>query len=176
MTGDANYKNMYSKGQRGPLPAGTKAPEFTLRSTPDQWLTLNELAGRPVILAFYPADWSPVCGDQMTLYNELLGEFQEFEAELVGISVDGAWCHAAFARDRKLHFPLLADFEPKGAVARNYGVYRDKDGVCERALFVIDPGGIIHWSYVSPLGVNPGANGILTALEQLKNEKAEAMP
>ena len=109
----------------------------------------------------------------MTLYNEMLGEFQEFDAELVGISVDGAWCHAAFARDRKLHFPLLADFEPKGAVARDYGVYRDKDGVCERALFVIDLGGIIHWSYVSPLGVNPGANGILTALEQLKNEKAE---
>jgi len=173
MAGDGNYKDMYSKSRRGPLPAGTKAPEFTLRSTPDQWLTLNELQGRPVILAFYPADWSPVCGDQMTLYNEMLGEFQEFDAELVGISVDGAWCHAAFARDRKLHFPLLADFEPKGAVARDYGVYRDKDGVCERALFVIDPGGIIHWSYVSPLGVNPGANGILTALEQLKDQKAE---
>jgi len=110
----------------------------------------------------------------MTLYNEMLGEFQEFDAELLGISVDGAWCHAAFARDRKLHFPLLADFEPKGAVARDYGVYRDKDGVCERALFVIDPEGIIRWSYVSPLGVNPGANGILTALEQLKSEKAEA--
>src|SRR5205823_4062648 len=140
----------------------------------DQWLTLNELQGRPVILAFYPADWSPVCGDQMTLYNEMLDEFREFDAELLGISVDGAWCHAAFARDRKLHFPLLADFEPKGAVARDYGVYRDKDGVCERALFVIDPEGIIRWSYVSPLGVNPGANGILTALEQLKSEKAEA--
>ena len=172
MTGDGNYKDMYSKSRRGALPAGTKAPEFTLRSTPDQWLTLSELQGRPLILAFYPADWSPVCGDQMTLYNEMLGEFQEFNAELLGISVDGAWCHAAFARDRKLHFPLLADFEPKGAVARDYGVYRDKDGVCERALFVLDPEGIIRWSYVSPLGVNPGANGILTALEQLKNEKA----
>jgi len=112
----------------------------------------------------------------MTLYNEMLGEFQEFDAELLGISVDGAWCHAAFARDRKLHFPLLADFEPKGAVARDYGVYRDKDGVCERALFVIDPESIIRWSYVSPLGVNPGANGILRALEQLKNEKAEMAP
>ena len=112
----------------------------------------------------------------MTLYNEMLDEFQEFDAELLGISVDGAWCHAAFARDRKLHFPLLADFESKGAVARDYGVYRDKDGVSERALFVIDQEGIIRWSYVSPLGVNPGANGILAALEQLKNEKAEATP
>ena len=109
----------------------------------------------------------------MTLYNEMLDEFREFNAELLGISVDGAWCHAAFARDRKLHFPLLADFEPKGVVARDYGVYRDKDGVCERALFVIDSEGIIRWNYVSPLGVNPGANGILTALEQLKDQKAE---
>jgi peroxiredoxin len=175
MTGDGNYKDMYAKSRRGPLSVETKAPEFTLRSTPDQWLTLDELQGRPVILAFYPADWSPVCGDQMALYNEMLDEFQEFDAELLGISVDGAWCHAAFARDRKLHFPLLADFEPKGAVARDYGVYRDKDGVCERALFVIDSEGIIRWSYVSPLGVNPGANGILTALEQIQNQKAEVM-
>jgi peroxiredoxin len=121
-----------------------------------------------VILAFYPADWSPVCGDQMTLYNEILDEFQEFEAELIGISVDGAWCHAAFAKQNKLHFPLLADFEPKGAVAHAYGIYDQKNGTSERALFVIDPAGIIHWSYVSPVGVNPGANGILSALEDLK--------
>ena len=120
-----------------------------------------------MVLAFYPADWSPVCGDQMALY-EVLGEFQQFQAELIGISVDGAWCHAAFARQNKLRFPLLADFEPKGAVARAYGVYNEKDGVCERVLFVIDPYGIIHWRYVSPIGINPGANGILTALEALK--------
>jgi len=120
------------------------------------------------VLAFYPADWSPVCGDQMTLYNEMLDEFQEFQGELLGISVDGAWCHAAFAKQNRLHFPLLADFEPKGVVARAYGVYDEKDGTCERALFVIDSDGIIHWSYVSPMGVNPGANGILSALEDLK--------
>jgi peroxiredoxin len=104
----------------------------------------------------------------MALYNEILDEFQEFQAELVGISVDGAWCHDAFARQNKLHFPLLADFEPKGAVARAYGVYEEKDGICERALFVIDSDGIIYWSYVSPIGINPGANGILSALEDLK--------
>ena len=120
-----------------------------------------------MILAFYPADWSPVCGDQMGLYNEVLSEFHRLKAVLVGISVDGSWCHAAFAKDRKLHFPLLADFEPKGAVARSYGVYRDADGVTERALFVIDPEGTIYWSYVSPIGVNPGADGILAALEEL---------
>ena len=149
------------------LAPGTPAPEFTLHVTPDQSLSLSELRGRPVILAFYPADWSPVCGDQMVLYNEILPEFQKYEAELLGISVDGVWCHAAFAKDRHLHFPLLADFEPKGAVAQLYGVYRKSDGISERALFVIDKNGVITWSYVSPIAVNPGADGILQALEDM---------
>src|ERR1700758_1100177 len=153
------------------LPAGTPAPDFTLNAKPDQTLTLKGLRGRPVILAFYPADWSPVCGDQMALYNEVLPEFGHFQAQLLGISVDGVWCHAAFARDRKLHFPLLADFEPKGAVAKRYGVYRRADGTSERALFVLDAQGVIRWSYVSPVGINPGADGILTALEALQTEE-----
>ena len=149
------------------LPPGTQAPDFSLPVTPDQKLSLNELRGRPVVLAFYPADWSPVCGDQMALYNEIMPEFHRFNAEVLGISVDGVWCHAAFAHDRKLHFPLLADFEPKGAIARQYGAYRDADGTSERALFVIDKDGVIRWSYVSPIAVNPGADGLLEALEQL---------
>lgn len=149
------------------LGPGEVAPDFTLHVTPDQILSLSELRGRPVVLAFYPADWSPVCGDQMALYNEMLAEFQKFNAEVVGVSVDGAWCHDAFAKDRHLHFPLLADFEPKGAVAQKYGVYRQQDGVTERALFVIDKNGVIAWSYKSPVAVNPGADGILDALEKL---------
>jgi peroxiredoxin len=151
-----------------PLPAGTKAPAFTLHATPDQLLSLDEFLGRPVVLAFYPADWSAVCGDQMALYNQLLPEFRRLGAEIVGISVDGVWCHAAYAADRHIHFPLLADFEPKGAVARSYGAYREQDGYCERALFVIDAEGVIRWSYCSPVGVNPGADGILEALEGLQ--------
>lgn len=153
------------------LEAGTEAPDIRLPSTPDQLISLHEFRGRNVVLVFYPADWSPVCGDQTTLYNELLPEFHRLNAELLGISVDGPWCHLAFARDRKLRFPLLADFEPKGAVARCYGVYRLQDGFCERALFVIDGEGIIRWSYVSPIGVNPGADGILTALEALVRQE-----
>jgi peroxiredoxin len=153
-----------------PLPAGTPAPEFSLHSTPDQSVSLSDFRGRPVILAFYPADWSPVCSDQMALYNEILDEFSKFDAELIGISVDGIWCHLAFAHDRKLRFPLLADFEPKGAVARQYGAYRDQEGTSERALFVIDRDGVIRWSYCSPVGVNPGADGILRALEALPSK------
>ena len=149
------------------LAPGTVAPNFTLHVTPDQTLTLSDLRGRPVVLAFYPADWSPVCGDQMALYNEILPEFHKFGAELLGVSVDGSWCHAAFAETRHLHFPLLADFEPKGAVARLYGAYRPADGITERALFVIDKNGVIAWSYCSPIAVNPGADGILEALEGL---------
>jgi peroxiredoxin len=160
-----------SVGQRAtPLPPGTKAPQFELPSTPDQKVSLSEFLGQPVILAFYPEDWSPVCSDQMALYQELLPEFRRFNAELVGLSVDGIWSHLAFAKDRNLHFPLLADFEPKGEVARAYQVYRDKDGTSERALFVIDAEGIVQGSYVSPVGVNPGADGILRALENLGKE------
>lgn len=152
-----------------PLPAGSRAPDFLLPSTPDQKVSLAEFRGRPVVLAFYPADWSPVCGDQMTLYNEIRPEFEKHGAQLLGISVDGIWCHLAFEKERKIQFPLLADFEPKGEVASRYGVYRGTDGVSERALFVIDGDGVIRWSHVSPIGVNPGADGILKALEDLKN-------
>jgi len=154
-------------GRNRILPAGRAAPQFSLHVTPDQNLSLKELLGKPVILAFYPADWSPVCGDQMALYNEILPEFANYGAALVGISVDGVWCHAAFAAARHLHFPLAADFEPKGNVARLYGVYREEDGTSERALFVIDQNGIIAWSYLSPVAVNPGADGILEALDKL---------
>jgi len=150
-----------------PLPPGTAAPEFELPSTPDQKVSLSEFRGQPVILAFYPEDWSPVCSDQLALYQAVLPEFRKFNAELVGISVDSVWSHLAFAKDRNLHFPLLSDFEPKGELARTYQVYRAKEGTTERALFVIDADGIIRWSYVSPVGVNPGADGILRALEGL---------
>jgi peroxiredoxin len=153
------------------LPAGANAPDFTLHAAPDRSVTLSELRGKPVVLAFYPADWSPVCGDQMALYNELVSEFREQNAELLGISVDSAWCHKAFADARKLRFDLLADFEPKGKVSRDYGAYRTSDGFSERALFVIDAGGVIRWSYLSPVGVNPGADGILAALERLTPEQ-----
>jgi peroxiredoxin len=149
------------------LAPGTPAPEFRLQSAPGQPLALSDFSGKPVILAFYPADWSPVCGDQMALYSEMLSEFQRYGAALLGVSVDGVWCHAAFAKDRRLSFPLLSDFEPKGRVARAYGAYRDQDGVAERALFVIDKTGVVRWSYCSPIGVNPGADGILEALERL---------
>jgi peroxiredoxin len=125
-----------------------------------------------VILTFYPADWSPVCTDQLALYQEVLPEFRRFNAELLGVSVDGVWSHLAFAKDRNLRFPLLADFEPKGQVARAYHVYQADEGTSERALYVIDADGIVRWSYVSPAGVNPGADGILRALETLGKKGA----
>jgi peroxiredoxin len=153
-----------------PLQPGIEAPDFELPSTPDQKVMLSEFRGQPVILVFYPEDWSPVCSDQLGLYQAVFPEFQKFNAELIGLSVDSAWSHLAFAKDRNLHFPLLSDFEPKGQVARTYQVYRAKEGTTERALFVIDADGIIRWSYVSPVGVNPGADGILRALEGLGTE------
>jgi peroxiredoxin len=149
------------------LAPGTLAPDFTLYVTPDQKLCLSELRGQPVIIAFYPADWSPVCGDQLAILNQVLPEFKKFKAELLGVSVDGLWCHIAFAQARHLHFPLLSDFNPRGEVAQKFGVYSDKAGTCERALFVIDKNGVISWGYLSQIAENPGADGILEALEKL---------
>jgi peroxiredoxin len=151
-----------------PLGPGTQAPDFQLAGTENGEISLADYRGRPVVLVFYPADWSPVCGDQLALYNEVLPLFEEYQAQVLAISVDGIWCHRAFAADRRLGFPLLADFEPKGAVARAYGVYDAESGTSKRALFVLDAQGTIRWSYVSPSGVNPGADGILNALGTLE--------
>lgn len=152
------------------LQQGDTAPDFELNATPDQKIKLKDFKGKNVILAFYPADWSPVCSDQMALYNEMLKYFNKYDAQIFGVSVDSAWCHLAFAENRKLHFPLLADFEPKGAVSKAYGVYDDEVGESKRALFVIDKEGKIVWSYLPPVAVNPGADGILDALEELSKK------
>ena len=149
------------------LASGTIAPNFDLPTGLGTSVKLSSLRGKPVVLVFYPADWSPVCGDQLALYNEISSEFARYDAKIVGISVDGIFCHQAYSKNRKLEFELAADFEPKGRVSRLYGAYREADGYCERAIFVIDPQGVISWSYLSPIGENPGADGILTALEEL---------
>jgi peroxiredoxin len=158
-----------SIAHRGPsvLKPGSRAPDFTLKSTPDQSVSLRDFRGRPVVLAFYPADWSPVCSDQMGLYAQVMPEFKKFNVEVLGISVDGIWSHLAFAKDRRLNFPLLSDFEPKGSVSRSFGAYDGRTGESARALFVVDSKGTIRWSLLSPDGVNPGADGILSALEEL---------
>ncbi len=154
-----------------PLQPGIPAPDFTLKSTPDQTVSLHEFRGKPVILAFYPADFSEVCSDQMSLYSQVMPEFQKYNAEILGISVDGPWAHKAFREKNHIHFALLSDFEPKGEVGREYGVYDYETGEEKRALFVIDEDGIIRWSYLSPAGVNPGADGILNALEEMQGQK-----
>src|SRR5260370_31633535 len=164
----ADYRSTNAQESTRALSPGTSAPNFRLHTTPDQVVSLSDLRGQPVILVFYPADWSPVCGDEVALFNEVLPEFRRFRAELLGISVDGVWSHLAFARDRKLQFPLLSDFEPKGAISRAYGAYEERIGEAARALFVIDHKGIIRWSMLSPDGINPGADGILSALERLE--------
>ena len=158
------------KKEKGILQAGQKAPDFSLHTTPDQSVSLNSFKGRPVVLVFYPGDWSPVCGSQLALYNEILSEFQKYDAEVLGISVDSTWSHLAYQKDKNLRFPLLSDFNPKGEVGKMYGAYNEEKGKEKRALFVIDEKGMIRWSYLSPAGVNPGAEGILSALEEMKNQ------
>lgn len=164
-------KSKGGESSEGLLPVGTEAPDFALKSTPTQAQSLRDLRGKAVVLVFYPADWSPVCGDQLALYNELREHWESLNARLVGISVDSVWCHQAYSTARRLHFPLLADFEPKGAVSRTYNSYRQGDGTAQRALYVLDANGVIRWNYLSPVGVNPGADGILKALESMTPEE-----
>lgn len=148
------------------LRVGSKAPDFKLTDAQRSAVSLSGLLkdGKHIVLAFYPAAWSGVCGDELTLFQESLDELERLNARVVGISVDNFWSNAAFAENRGITFPLLSDFHPKGAVAEKYGVMRD-DGVTERALFVIDRDGTIRYSYVSPIGENPGVGRILDALE-----------
>jgi peroxiredoxin len=151
---------------------GQRAPDFELPSAPNESFTLSSVLGRPVALVFYPADWSPVCSDQLPLYEALMPEFAKYDAQIVAISVDGVWCHKAFKESRGLSFPLLADFEPKGAVSRTYSSYREAEGVSKRALFVLDQDGVVSWSEIVPITVNPGADGILNALDRLPERTA----
>jgi peroxiredoxin len=168
-SGPSSEKEQANQGVK--LDKGVMAPDFRLESTDGDFVSLADLRGRPVILVFYPADWSPVCGDQVVLYNELLPEFEKFNAHILGISVDSIWSHRAFAESRNLRFPLLADFEPKGEVSRLFGVYNPRAGNSERALFVLDAEGVVRWSHVSPPNINPGADGILAALEARQGKK-----
>lgn len=150
-----------------PLHSRDLAPDFTLRATPEHTVTLSEFQGRPVVLAFYPVDWGPICQEEMTQFDAALCAIEQYGGVLLGISVDSVWSHQEFATRLNLRFPLLADFEPKGEVARAYGVYRAEEGTSERALFVIDADGALRWRYVSPPGTNPGIQGVLSTLEWL---------
>lgn len=150
-----------------PLKKGTKAPDFSLKVTPDQKVSLSDFTGKPVILVFYPADFSPVCSDEISLFNEVLPEFKKYGAQLLGISVDNVWCHLEFAKVKNIHFPMLSDFHPKGEVSKLYNAYREEDGESERAIYLIDKDGRIAWGYISPVGINPGVDGVLEALEEL---------
>ncbi len=133
-----------------PLPVGTVAPDFTLLDANGQPVSLHDFRGQPVVLVFYPLDWSPTCSDQLSLYQAERDEFARYGAQVIGVSVDSLYSHGAWAAVRGITFPLLADFQPKGEVARRYQVWREKDGFSERALYVIDGNGVIRYADVAP--------------------------
>ena len=148
------------------IEAGEQAPDFTLPDQDGKLVSLADFRGHTVLLVFYPADFSPTCTDQLSVYQEVLGEFESRDLRLVGISVDGAFCHKAFQNHVNLTIPLLADFHPKGEVARAYRVWSEDFGVSGRALVMIGPDGKVDWSYLSPPLEVPGANLIFDALDQ----------
>jgi peroxiredoxin len=133
-----------------PLPSGTEAPDFALVDPSGRTVRLREFRGRPVVLVFYPLDWSPGCSQQLDLYQQEIDEFRNRDAELLAISVDSLYSHGAWAAVRGLTFPLLSDFHPKGEVARDYSVWREDDGFSERALYVLDADGVIQYGHVTP--------------------------
>ena len=154
-----------------PLPVGTAAPDFTLRDANNEPVSLHDFRGSPVVLVFYPLDWSPTCSDQLSLYQVELSEFERYGAKLLGISVDSIYSHGAWAAVRGITYPLLADFEPKGDVARKYHVWRPGDGFSERALYVIDGDGIIRYAHVSPrLGHIPDIYELYRALSEVTGQ------
>jgi peroxiredoxin len=160
-----------SQGNKMPAP-GERAPGFTLPLSEQRRMSLDEFRGRPVILVFYPADWSPVCSEQMALYQGMVPEFERHEAQLIGISVDSVWSHRAFAESRGINYPLLSDFEPKGEVSRLYGSYSETTGTAQRTLFLLDRDGVVAWSHrADPQERNPGGEGVLAALEVLSTER-----
>lgn len=162
------------KSKLSPLPAGARAPDFSLMTDSGRQVSLADFQGKPVVLVFYPADNSPVCSSQLALYNQAMPLFHEHNAQIVGISVDDPDSHRAFSEKLNLSFPLLADNAPLGAVASAYGVFDQQAGANGRALFVIDAEGVIHWSYISPTSINPGANGILEALEEISSQSTRS--
>ena len=158
-----------------PLAIGTRAPDFTLRNADNEAVSLSDFRGSPVVLIFYPLDWSPTCSDQLSLYQSELPEFARYGAKLVGISVDSIYSHGAFAAVRGITYPLLADFEPKGDVARRYNVWRPGDGFSERAIFVIDGTGVIRYAHVSPrLGEIPDTFELYAALTRITGQPEPA--
>jgi peroxiredoxin len=154
-------------GRLAPLPVGTLAPDFALLHAPHSTLELHPSGRQAVVLVFYPMDWEPVSREQLTLYQGYTDAFARLGARLLGISTDHVYSHAAFVRDAQLRFPLLADFQPRGQLARQYGVYRDNHGVSARALFVLDAQRVVRFSKVYPDPLNPGVDELLTTLEAL---------
>ena len=167
------HEDAHQDRQVVPVSVGTLAPDFALPQTTSIRIALHSLPGNPVVLVFYPMDWEPVSREQLVLYQKFADEIARLDARLLGISADSVYCHAAFAREAQLRFPLLADFQPRGQVARVYGVYREGQGVSARALFVLDRRHVIRLSKVYPDALNPGVDEVLTSLETLATTDAE---
>jgi peroxiredoxin len=147
------------------IEAGSKAPDFSLPDHDGNQVSLSDFAGRKLVLAFYPLDFSPVCTDQLSLYQEVLPEIEAKGASLVGVSVDSTYCHHAFRKERNLTMALLSDFNPKGEVSRAYGAWIDAVDHGNRSLVLIDEQGVVRWSHASPTPLEiPGANLIFDAL------------
>ena len=168
---------MHGHAVNEPLPVRATAPAFSLRDANGREISLNQYLGRPVVLVFYPLDWSPTCSDQLSLYQSELPEFERFGAAVLGISVDSIYSHGAWAAVRGITFPLLSDFEPKGAVSRRYHAYRPDDGFSERALYVVDRDGLIRYARIArQLDHVPPVEELFDCLAEITAQPRDATP
>lgn len=151
-----------------PIKAGERAPDFILKGHDDKDYKLSDYKGKTVLLAFYPADFSPTCSEEHACFVNDLKRFESVNAQVLGISVDNIWSHKAFAEKLNISYPLLADFHPKGKVASLYGLYLEDMGITNRATVIIDKDGIVRYVKIYDIPTQRDNEELLKALEELK--------
>jgi peroxiredoxin len=149
----------------GLIAAGTKVPDFALTTEGLEEFTEADLQGATSVLVFYPAAFSPVCTDQLQVYEEIVDELRAQGAEMYGIACDGPFALKAFREALNVSIPQLSDFEPKGATSRAFGAYLEERGFSDRAVVIVGPNLVVRWSYApeTPADI-PGVNLIVDAL------------
>lgn len=151
------------------IAVGQAAPEFTLKDQSMAEVKLADFRGKKnVVIMFYPLDWSPVCTNEHACVVNDMKKFDTLDAQVLGLSVDSAWSHKAYAEKMGINYPLLADFNPRGAVAAQFGVYLADKGITGRAIAIVDKGGKIAWFKNYDIPVVPDINEVAQALAGVK--------
>ncbi len=149
------------------LAVGQPVPDFTLKNQDQKDVRLRDFRGKNVVIVFYPLDWSPVCTNEHACFVNDMQKFQKLNAQILGISVDSVWSHKAWAEKLGIQYPLLADFQPRGAVGETFGVYMADKGITGRAIAIVDKDGKVAWFKQYEILQVPEVAEVAQALEKL---------